>query len=200
MKGLIKIEVMAIGDRMVNTVDARMLHTFLGSKQQFSNWITNRVQSYDFTEHTDFATINNSICSPPRTEYALTMNMAKELSMVERNARGKQARKYFIECEEKLKGQTYLERHNLPNFMDPAISARAWAEQVELKQVALKERDEAVRLRRCISDKKTATAMNTASRYSKENVKLRKELAEAADIFAQLNQFVVGRGACLTIS
>ena len=35
-------------------------------------------------------------------EYHITLDMAKELSMVERNEKGKQARKYFIECEKKL--------------------------------------------------------------------------------------------------
>ena len=39
-------------------------------------------------------------------EYFITLDMAKELSMVERNEQGKEARRYFIECEKKLKEQT----------------------------------------------------------------------------------------------
>lgn len=38
----------------------------------------------------------------PTTEYHITLDMAKELSMVESNAKGKQARRYFIDCEERL--------------------------------------------------------------------------------------------------
>ena len=48
----------------------------------------------------------NSEKGRPRLEYALTLDMAKELSMVERNEQGKQARRYFIECEKRLKEQT----------------------------------------------------------------------------------------------
>ena len=55
-------------------------------------------------ENQDFVTFSKNLeKGRPRLEYALTLDMAKELSMVERNEKGKQARKYFIECEKKLK-------------------------------------------------------------------------------------------------
>ena len=89
------------------TVDARELHTFLGVGRDFSNWIKGRIEEYDFEENQDF------VCSPipaskgrggqNRIDYALTLDMAKELSMVEKTARGKEARKYFIACERKLR-------------------------------------------------------------------------------------------------
>ena len=86
-------------------VSARELHAFLESKQQFGNWIQNRIDQYGFVENQDYEVFNNFIKNPsggrPLTEYALTVNMAKELSMVEGNAKGKQARRYFIACEEK---------------------------------------------------------------------------------------------------
>lgn len=44
--------------------------------------------------------MNNPSGGRPQKEYALSINMAKELSMIENNVRGKQARKYFINCEE----------------------------------------------------------------------------------------------------
>jgi len=88
-------------------VDARELHQFLESKQDFSNWITNRIKKYGFEEGKDY-TINllnrsDGLPGKPRKEYALTLNMAKELAMVENNAKGREARRYFIEAEEALR-------------------------------------------------------------------------------------------------
>ena len=210
MEDLIRIEAVIIQNGTTNGVDAKLLHEFLEVKTAFSDWIKKRINDYNFSNEFDYLKVrdlNYSGIGQAPVNYTLSMDMAKELSMVERNEKGQEARKYFIKCEKALQGQTYLERHNLPNFMDPAISARAWAEQVELKQVALAERDvavverdEAIKFRQRIDDKRAASAMGTAAKYSKENVKLRKELEEVSDIFAQLNQFVVGRGACLTIS
>jgi phage anti-repressor protein len=85
-------------------VNARELHGFLGSNKQFSNWITDRIKKYGFTENVDFVTANlKSLANQTLKEYHISIDMAKELSMVERNDQGKQARQYFIECEKKLK-------------------------------------------------------------------------------------------------
>lgn len=88
-------------------VSARLLHEFLESKQQFANWITNRIKKYGFVENQDYEVfnnlINNSDGGRPLIEYALTIPCAKEISMVEGNEKGRQARKYFIACEEELK-------------------------------------------------------------------------------------------------
>jgi anti-repressor protein len=89
------------------TVNARELHEFLESKQEFSNWIRARIEQYGFIDNQDYTTIlsnrSDGLPGKPRTEYHVSIDMAKELSMVERNARGKQARQYFIECERRAK-------------------------------------------------------------------------------------------------
>lgn len=88
-------------------VNARALHAFLGSKRDFSTWIKDRIKSYDFVENQDYVVFPNFGENPkggrPQIEYALSIGMAKELSMVEGNEKGKQARKYFIACEENRK-------------------------------------------------------------------------------------------------
>lgn len=98
-------------------VNARDLHAFLESKQQFADWIKGRINKYDFVEGKDFETLyfdyqgnllnirHHNFMKPEnqqvsKVEYALSIGMAKELSMLENNERGKQARKYFIACEE----------------------------------------------------------------------------------------------------
>lgn len=89
------------GKRAVN---ARDLHAFLESKRDFSTWIKDRIKSYDFIEGVDFQSfteiVEREIGATKRIEYALSISMAKELSMIENNERGRQARKYFIACEE----------------------------------------------------------------------------------------------------
>ena len=92
-------------------VSARELHLFLEVQSKFADWIKNRINEYGFIENQDymvFAEIGeNSNGGRPLKEYALTLDMAKELSMVEKTERGKQARRYFIEME-KLAKQTKL--------------------------------------------------------------------------------------------
>lgn len=85
------------------TVNARELHAFLDSKQDFSTWIKARIAEYSFIENQDFVLFHNFMeKGRPRIEYFITLDMAKELSMVERTAKGKQARQYFIDCEKQL--------------------------------------------------------------------------------------------------
>ena len=97
------------GQRAVN---ARELHAFLESKQEFANWIKGRIDKYGFVENQDYEVFDKFIKNPqggrPTIEYALSLDMAKELSMVENNEKGRMARKYFIECEKAATKQTTL--------------------------------------------------------------------------------------------
>ena len=103
MNELIQVAERQIGDGTIQTVNARELHAFLGVGKVFAAWIQERIAQYGFVEHHDFAGFSDSGKNPsggrPAKEYAITLNMAKELAMVERNDNGKQARLYFIECE-----------------------------------------------------------------------------------------------------
>lgn len=90
------------GKRAVN---ARELHQFLENKRQFANWIEQRIEQYGFVENQDYCSFNKIVKRETGAttckEYALSLDMAKELSMVENNEKGRLARKYFIECEKK---------------------------------------------------------------------------------------------------
>lgn len=88
-----------------NKVDGHELHDFLQVETPFKKWI-DRMIEYGFVEGTDFWTkMSESTGGHPATEYEMTISMAKELCMIQRNERGKQARLYFIECEKRLKAQ-----------------------------------------------------------------------------------------------
>lgn len=76
----------------------------------------------------------------------------------------------FNEMEERLRGP------KLPDFNNPAIAARAWAEEYEQRLLAEHQRDEAIRTKAEIGSRREATAMATASRLSKENARLQDAL------------------------
>ena len=85
-------------------VSARELHEFLEVGRDFTTWIKGRISKYDFDENIDFIIVesfhqNGGKGGRPEKDYVITIDMAKELSMVENNAKGKQARKYFIQVE-----------------------------------------------------------------------------------------------------
>ena len=105
MNELIKLQPQTINGNTVETVSARELHEFVESKQEFANWIKNRIEKYGFMENQDFLTVLSKTPNGgrPSQEYFITLDMAKQLAMVENNEKGMQVRKYFIECEKKLR-------------------------------------------------------------------------------------------------
>ncbi len=109
-KTLIEINKHEIDGQGITTVSARELHEFLEVGRDFSTWIKGRVEEYKFKENQDFIVFpqigENPNGGRPQLEYALTLDMAKELCMVEKNEKGREARLYFIECERIAKQST----------------------------------------------------------------------------------------------
>ena len=85
-----------------NTVSARELHKFLEIGTRFDKWFI-RMCEYGFNENDDFIRVAQKCPTLGGTQtiidYAITLDMAKELSMIQRSEKGKQARRYFIQCE-----------------------------------------------------------------------------------------------------
>lgn len=91
------------GEKFVN---ARELHDQLMSKQKFADWIKKRIENYGFAENEDFfISLGKSTGGRPTTDFILTMDTAKEISMVENNEMGRAIRKYFIEVEKRIRQQ-----------------------------------------------------------------------------------------------
>ncbi|EAJ5707568.1 phage antirepressor Ant [Campylobacter coli] len=87
----------------INSANAREIFCFLEIETQFSIWLERRILSYNFIENQDYIIELVYTKGRPRKEYYVTLDMAKELCMVENNEKGRQARRYFIECEKRLK-------------------------------------------------------------------------------------------------
>lgn len=142
----LNLKLVKFNDEEQQAVNARDLHKFLESKQDFSTWIKARIRKYGFIENEDFivdkenAQIHDKINSPKRAtatdggfekttaktlvksapqiygtmdraipmgfskiDYYISLDMAKELAMIENNKKGREVRKYFIQCEKLLK-------------------------------------------------------------------------------------------------
>jgi phage anti-repressor protein len=101
-------------------VNARELHRWLGVGKFFANWIKDRIEKYDFVEDLDYFVsiakfgngsygLNKGKITDPKTgrivakDYIISVDMAKELAMLENNEKGKQVRKYFIRVESDFK-------------------------------------------------------------------------------------------------
>jgi anti-repressor protein len=85
------------GDKL--TLSARDLHNQLQIHTKFNDWFS-RMKEYGFDEGTDFYSfLSESTGGRPATDYQITLDMAKEIAMLQRNEKGKQIRKKLIELE-----------------------------------------------------------------------------------------------------
>ena len=110
MQTLLAIREQAFGTETVQAINARDLHSFLESKQHYSDWLKNRIEKYTFVRDVDYLLhkimIQHESGAKNTTECFISLDVAKELSMVESNEKGRQARRYFIDCEKKFKSST----------------------------------------------------------------------------------------------
>lgn len=90
-------------------VSGRELHEFLEIGTKYKDWFPRMVE-YGFEEEIDFIRVaqkraTNNLKNPVTTviDHAISIDMAKEISMIQRIEKGKAARQYFINCEKKLK-------------------------------------------------------------------------------------------------
>jgi len=130
MTELVKVEVKN-GEQLVS---ARELHEFLEVGSKFNDWFK-RMCEYGFIENEDFVAITQKKVTAQGnesefTDYILKITMAKEISMLQRNEKGKQARMYFIECEKKVNSIT------IDSYMieDKVERAKKWIEEEETRK------------------------------------------------------------------
>ncbi|AGO16055.1 hypothetical protein K756_04210 [Glaesserella parasuis ZJ0906] len=103
-----------IANQAIQLANARELHTFLEVNMRFAEWICNRITDYGFIQDEDYIIVHERTNGRPRKEYHITLDMGKELAMVERNEKGRQIRKYFIECERRANLQNQPQPLALP--------------------------------------------------------------------------------------
>lgn len=182
-------ELLPIGEKNgQKAVNARDLHSFLQVGKDFSTWIKNRIDKYDFIEGKDFQTLyldyqgnllnirlpqngDSENQQVSKIEYALSISMAKELSMIENNERGKQARKYFIACEE---NKHELSRKDLALMVLQAEEekerlALEVQKKEEEKQAIIEETKPAVVFTECIKNASTNILIRDLAKLITQN-------------------------------
>src|SRR3990167_3353550 len=112
---------------MTPAVNARRLHAFLGVSIEFSHWIKRRIDHYGFQIGRDLIVLakpgENAQGGRPAEEYHISLDMAKELAMVENNREGRKARRYFIDAEKRLRA--VVSAAPSPAFAIPQTFAQA---------------------------------------------------------------------------
>lgn len=115
------------------TVKAKELYDFLGyDRSQWSRWYNKNILSDDFFVYgNDYVTLDIMSNGNKTKDFAISLDMAKELCMLARNEKGKQARQYFIEVEKKARK---LSQPQLPQSFSEALQLAAdQAKQLELQ-------------------------------------------------------------------
>ena len=123
------------------TVSGRELHAVLGVATQYKDWFP-RMCEYGFIEGRDFSSIlSKSTGGRPSTDHALSVHMAKELCMLQRNDQGKKFRQYFISVEDAWNSPDKVMERALQIAHRRALEAErrifALAEENETLEVAL---------------------------------------------------------------
>ena len=99
--GGIMFDIEIIKNKGFDVIDSKLLHKELDVASYHKDWIRRRIDGYGFEEGTDFFAKQCSTLSggSKRKDYLITLDMAKELCMLENNDKGKSTRKYFINAE-----------------------------------------------------------------------------------------------------
>ena len=136
---LIPLASAAVEGAQVPTVDARELHAFLEAGRDFTTWMRERIATYGFSEGLDYVTdlfpgLGEKGRGRPAVVFRLTLDMAKELAMVERSPKGREARRYFIECERRSQSV-----QPLAALSDPVVLRGLLLEQMNRERAVVED-------------------------------------------------------------
>ena len=128
------------------TVSGRELHTALEIGSEYAKWFE-RMCEFGFNEGKDYSSFltnrSDGLPGKPKTDHAVTIPMAKEICMLQRTAKGKQCREYFISCEEAWNSPDKIMERALQIAHRRAIEAErrifGLLEEKETLEIALNE-------------------------------------------------------------
>lgn len=177
MKKIEEVIKVTTNNRGQKLVSARDLYNFLEVKSRFNDWIKNKIKKYEYQENIDYVCLTKNLVTQTKAgregiakeiDYAITLDMAKELSMVENNAKGKEARKYFIAMEREV---TLLKEEN-KKLYDVATSAKELKErEYEANKIKYSLRN----VKQLLLDADYTTLEQTVSTIINVHIGLKKE-------------------------
>ena len=194
-------------DNDIPTVSGRELHSALRVKTQYSMWF-DRMCDYGFAENTDYFTVTKNVyrddgreMPQKQTDHILTIDMAKELCMIQRTDVGKRCRQYFLDLERKWKTASNQRLAKPDSYMieDPIERAKRWIEEAQERKALAMENHELSITNEMLSQKNeeqrmTITAMEPKARFADAVVGTDKAImvGELAAILSQ-NGFDIGQ-------
>lgn len=156
---LIHIQQATIGDGAVNAVNARELHAKLEVRTRFNDWIRRAIDRYGFEENIDYSKLSNANPSIG-VEVIVTLDMAKELCMLDDSDKGKQFRRYFIECEKQVKSSFQIPQ----TYSEALMLAAKQAEQIEQQTKLLTEQKPKVDFYEAVTGSKDTIDIGTVAK------------------------------------
>ena len=119
-------------------ISGRELHEFLEVKERYNDRFPRMIE-YGFTENVDFSTFTQKSVKPqggrPSTDHIIKLDMAKEIAMIQRSEKGKQARQYFIEVEKEYNSPEKIMARAL-RIADETINNLRIENKVQQQQIA----------------------------------------------------------------
>lgn len=184
MEELIKV---TKDDKGISVVSGRELHDFLEVTERYSSWFL-RMTKYGFEEGVDYVgcKVFNTLAKQELQDHALTLDMAKEISMIQRTEKGKQARQYFIDVEKAYKQQAEQPQYKLPqNYSEALIELAKEVKKNEALQPKADKYD------RYLSNKGLITITEIAKEYGMSGKGLNKFLHEKGVIYKKGDKWFV---------
>lgn len=168
-------------------VGGRDLHEFLGLKSNYSTWL-DRMTEYGFIENVDYVLLSQNEKQTGsgghnKVDHHIKVDMAKEISMIQRNEKGKQARQYFLELERKWNSpEMVIKRAH--EYLEKRVEALT-TNNLVLEQQVLEFKPKASYYDMVLQNKSLLSVTKIAKDYGMSAMKLNQKLHELGIQFKQ---------------
>lgn len=184
-------------DQDIQYCNARDLHASLQVGRDFSTWINSRIEEYGFVEGEDFSpvlgkTTKGSKGGRPTIDYHLTLDMAKELAMIENNDIGRSVRRYFIQAEKTLREKLLAELRDKAQHVLPVRGVKLMRDGLSMKDtLKLQEQSQAL-LRKIYQAPTKGERQNLYYHFHQINLTLGVPTIDLDDIENEVSQLDQG--------
>ena len=182
-------------EQMEPVISGRDLHDFLEVGTRYDIWF-NRMKEYGFTENHDYEAIDQKRTTAQGnetafTDHALKIDMAKEISMIQRNEKGKQARQYFIAVEKEYNSPEKIMARAL-RIADETINRLSLVTKKQ-EQVIGELKPKADYVDSILKNPGLVTITQIAKDYGMSGYSLNKKLNELGIQYRQSDQWLLYR-------
>ena len=172
-------------------ISGRDLHEFLEVKTPYDTWFPRMIE-YGFEDGKDFSTfLLESSGGRPATDHVLKLDMAKEISMIQRNEKGKEARQYFIAVEKEYNSPEKIMARALKIADDTINRLSLVTKQQEQIIGELKPKADYVDM--ILKNKGLVTITQIAKDYGMSGSAMNKKLHELKVQYKQSDQWLLYR-------